>query len=101
MQETSFLLDQWKSVHETMFGSNHDIPSAAEMHISKLEGGITNTDTCNAARLTSKLLAEAMEQAVNEKIVSGGEGAELKPVMVLRQDCHHHMRNVWIGAVTK
>lgn len=84
-----------------MFGSNHDIPSAAEMHISKLEGGVINTDTCNAARLTSKLLAEAIEQAVNEKFVSGGADAELKPVTVLRQDCHHHMRNVWIGAVTK
>ena len=71
------------------------------MHISKLEGGVINTDTCNAARLTSKLLAETIEQAVNEKIVSGGADAELKPVAVLRQDCHHHMRNVWIGAVSK
>lgn len=24
-----------------------------------------------------------------------------KPVTVLTQDSHHHMRNVWIGAVTK
>ncbi len=84
MQEKSFLLDQWKSVHETMFGSNPGIPSAAEMHISKLEGGVINTVTCNAARLTSKLLAEAIEQAVNEKIVSGGGDIEIKPVTVLR-----------------
>jgi hypothetical protein len=84
-----------------MFGSNHDIPLAAEMHTSKLEGGVMNTDTCNAARLTSKLLAEAIEHVVNEKFVSGGGDAKLKPVTVLRQDCHHHMRNVWIGAVTK
>ena len=63
--------------------------------------GVINTDTCNAAWLTSKLLAEAIEQAVNEKFVSGGADAELKPVTVMRQDCHHHMRNVWIGAVTK
>ena len=84
-----------------MFGSNHDIPSAAEMHISKLEGGVINTDTCNAARLTSKLLADAIEQAVNEKFVSGRADAELKPVTVLRQDCHHHMHNVWIEAVAK
>ena len=46
-------------------------------------------------------MAEAIEQAVNEKFVSGGADAELKPVTVLRQDCHHHMHNVWIGAVTK
>jgi len=83
-----------------MFGSNQDIPSAAEMHISKFEGGVINTDTCNDARLTSKLLAEAIEHAVSEKFVSGGD-AERKPVTVLRQDCHHHMCNVWIGAVTK
>ena len=52
-----------------MFGSNHDIPSAAEMHISKLEGGVINTDTCNAAWLRSKLLTEALEEAINEKLL--------------------------------
>jgi hypothetical protein len=84
-----------------MFGLNHDIPSPAEMHISKLEGGVINTDTCNAARRISLLLSESVEKAVKEKFVNNGGSSDMKPVTVLTQDCHHHMRNVWIGAVTK
>ena len=66
-----------------------------------MEGGVINADTCNAAQLTRKLLAEAVEQTVNENFVNGGGDLKIKPVTVLRLDCHHHMRNVWVGAVTK
>ncbi len=99
--EKASLLDQWKCVHENMFGLNHDIPSPAEMHISKLEGGVINTDTCNAARRISLLLSESVEKAVKEKFVNNRGASEMKPVTMLPQDCHHHIRNVRIGAVTK
>ena len=53
-----------------MFGLDHDIPSPAEMHVSKLEGGVVNTNTCNAARRISLLLSESIENAVKEKLLT-------------------------------
>ena len=46
-------LDQWAVVHEKMFGDTHSIPSSSQIHMSKLEGGLVNTDTCNGARIIS------------------------------------------------
>ena len=71
-----------------MFGTNHGIPSTVMMHMSKLEGGVINTDTCNAAQLTCGLLIEAVEHSINEKFVNGGGDVELKPVIDLKKDCH-------------
>ena len=53
LKEKTSLLDQWIVVHESMFGTNHDIPSAEAIHLSKLWDGIITTDTCNSARLLS------------------------------------------------
>ena len=58
-----------------------------------------NTDTCAAARSTSEKLVRCIEKAVQDAIIV--EGRETKDPNVLRQDCHHHMRNIWIGAVVK
>ena len=101
LRDKAKLLDQWREFHEEMFGETHDIPASPtdNMHLSKLNGAVFNADTCNGARLTSSLLAEEVEEAVAEKAAKDGEDAP--DVMVLQQDCHHHMRNVWIGALTK
>ncbi len=88
------LLDQWILVHQSMFGNNHDIPSANEIHLSKLNRGVITTDTCNSARLISRLLADAIRMAVEEKIQQNGDNPEDHTVIVLTQDCHHHLRNV-------
>ena len=101
LREKAKLLDQWREFHEQQFGETHDIPASPTdvMHLSKLNGAVINADTCNGARLTSSLLAEEVEKAVKEK--ADREGNDAPDVMVLQQDCHHHMRNVWIGALTK
>ncbi len=39
--------------------------------------------------------------AVEEKIQQNGENPEELTIMVLTQDCHHHLQNVWIEAVNK
>ncbi len=96
-------LDEWIVVHEKMFGTNHNIPPGSEIHLSKLEGGLINTDTCNAARFLGQLLVDAVDHAVAEKMELTGEVADnllngVHSAMV--QDCHHHMRNVWVNAVT-
>jgi hypothetical protein len=96
-------LDRWIAVHENMFGQNHDIPPGSSIDIAKLEGGMITTDTCNGARLLSKLLAEEIDLAVKAKKEELGEAAgedeSFKSVVV--QDCHGHMRNIFINGVTK
>ena len=50
----------------------------------------------------SSLIAEKVEEAVQIKISDedGGDAANTS-INAYRQDCHNHLRNVWIGAVTK
>ena len=101
LKEKASLLDQWIVVHETMFDTNHDIPSANAIHLSKLRNGVVTTDTCNAARLLSSLIRDAVIEAVGEKLCNDGQDSEDEQIHVYTQDCHNHMRNVWIGAVTQ
>jgi hypothetical protein len=101
LKEKASLLDQWIVVHESMFGTNHDIPSAEAIHLSKLCDGIITTDTCNSARLLSSLIKDAVTQAVGEKISGCDGNPDDERIKVYTQDCHNHMQNVWIGAVTK
>ena len=101
LSDKAKLLDQWILVHQSMFGNDHDIPSATEVHLSKLNRGIITTDTCNSARRISHLLADAIRMAVEEKIQQNGKNPEELTIMVLTQDCHHHLQNVWIEAVNK
>ena len=101
LKEKASLLDQWIVVHKSMFDTNHDIPSAEAIHLSKLQDGIITTDTCNSARLLSSLIKDAVTQAVGQKIGDCGGNPDDMQINVYTQDCHNHMRNVWIGAVTK
>ena len=72
LKEKAKLLEKWRKTHEKMFGTDHDIPSPEEMHMSKLEGATINSDTCNGARLTSSLIADEIVKAVKEKIATEG-----------------------------
>ena len=67
------------------------------MHLSKLEGSVVTADTCRGARLTSDYIIDEVVKAVKEKIAN--EGSDNRDIVVLKQDCHHHLRNVWIGAI--
>ena len=72
----------------------HDIPGAHEMNIGKLgSGGAVTSDTCNAALKTSRLLEEAIVTAAKEM------GNEEPAVLQIR--CWNHLRNVWVGGMTK
>ena len=92
------MLDQWRAIHEAEFGCDHDIPSSEEMNITKLNEAVVSSDACNAARLTSDLIAEAIEEAVREQ--ADIEGVDVS-ALTIRVDCHHHLRNVWIKALNK
>ena len=68
------------------------------MHMSKLNGAVVNSDNCNAATKTSVLLIDKVKKAVKEKMDELGETGD---PLVIQQACHHHLCNVWIGAVSK
>ena len=69
-------LDQWRAVHEDMFGQTHDIPHGSSIDIVKFEGRMITTDTCNGAHLLSKLLAEEIDHAVKAKKEELGNAVE-------------------------
>ena len=88
-------------VHEKMFGDTHSIPSSSQIHLSKLEAGLVNTDTCNGARLLAQLLVDAVDFAVEEKrALSRDNDSSPNTLTTMVQDCHNHMHNIWIKAVT-
>jgi len=98
IKEKADLLDQWRAVHEDMYDEEHDIPSSDDMNLTKFKGAVVTSDGCNAARLTSTNIAEALEAVLEE--TAALEGEEYEPSIVI-VGCHHHMRNVWIGALVK
>ena len=82
-----------------MFRKSHNIPLSDHMNIVKLDGTSLNANTCNSARKTSRGLGKVVVEAAKEAITV--EGREEQDPIVLQQDCHHHLRNVWMGAITK
>ena len=58
-----------------------------------------STDTCNSARKLSSLLVEEVTKIRKEKSLEKGE--DPTNVIIMRTDSHNHLRNLWIGAITK
>ena len=86
---------RWREVIEKMYPSyKHDIPDDNEINTSKLgEGGAINSDTCNTARKTRRII---IEEIVTEMKIKGKEGKH-----ILEVDCWNYLRNVWLGGMTK
>ena len=55
-------------------------------------------DTCLPAQATSRMPVNAIEKVIKEKAEVDGE--EYLPCAV-QMDCHHHLHNVWLGALNK
>ena len=98
LKDKAKLLEEWRGFLKAMHGSTHDTPSSAGVGLTKLKDGVVTSDTCGAARLTSDLLVEAIEEKIKEMCEIEGVDCEQS---VVRIDCHHHLRNVWIGALNK
>ena len=81
-----------------MYGDTHDIPSSDEMGLYKFKDAVVMSDACNAARASSEKIVDKIEEAI--EFVATVEGVEHEP-SVLRMDCHHHLRNVWLKALNK
>ena len=89
-------LTRWEEVISEKFPEyDHDISEASEMNIGKLGfGGAVATDNCNPALKLKRLLVERIKEAAEEI-------DEDEDVLVLEVDCWHHLRNVWLGGMTK
>ncbi len=52
-------LKKWRDVYEREYGeADHGIPDPSEVHIRKLGGMVTTTDTCNTAQKEQQILGE-------------------------------------------
>ena len=91
------MLGRWKKVAQRVCPEYaHLIPDDKEMCISKFaKGGLLTTDGCNTAQKVRRLLKDSIEVAAREKGLSDNE------ILVLEVDCWNHLRNVWLGGVTK
>lgn len=88
-------LNRWTKVCKERYpGYEHDIPKDCGMNLGKLSsGGTVNSDTCNAARKTRIILVSKIKQAATELNIAGSK--------VLEVDCWNHLRNVWLGGMSK
>jgi len=59
------------------------------------------TDTCNAARKFNAQIAAHIRDVCKQKAIENGIEPSEANIRVQQQDCHNHLRNVWIGAITK
>ena len=101
VKEKAMLLGKWKKFHKDQFGPDtHNIPDSSELCLYKMcHRGSTRTDTCNSAHKISSLLAEEATKIREEKSLEKGEYPT--NVIITRTYFRNHLRNVWIGAITK
>lgn len=106
------LLQLWKSYHERMYpGIYWTGPDAQLCSLHRLAGGgALMSDTCNAARKTKRLLSDLVGRQAEaayrtqygdeawESLNEEQREAELK---VYQLDCHQHLRNIWLGHMSK
>ena len=70
------------------------IPAPAELTMTKLHKGGVMTDTCAKARKCQRLFAASIKEAALEL------GIAETDIKIYQLDCWHHLRNIWLGAVT-
>lgn len=102
------LLVMWKKHHERMFpGAQWTGPDPQLCSLHRLAGGgALMSDTCNTARKTRRLMIELIEKQaeVAYRRQFGDEAWDTLPsdkrreeLQVYQLDCHHHLRNIWLG----
>jgi hypothetical protein len=105
------LLLEWKAAHEDKYGvgswaaAGGPAPESIGMH-RLCEDTLLLTDTCNAARATKKLVAEASMEALKEQVGKDAweamsEAQRNAKCKVYIGQCHQHLRNIIINAMQK
>lgn len=104
------LLNAWRGEHEVMFGKGSwaadggPSPDAIGLHRLS-EQTLLMSDTCNAARAAKRMLAEAAEKAGRLAIGDAAwaklsEEQRERRCQVFIGDCHQHLRNIVINAMS-
>ncbi len=57
------------------------------------------TDNCNAANFLGQEITEKVEDIAWKKVRE--EGGDESAVLVMQQNCHHHMCNAWFDDFVK
>ena len=104
------LLAAWSGEHEVMFGKGSWVadggPSPESIGLHRLsEETLLMSDTCNAARAAKRLLATAAEKASrlaigDEAWAKMTEHEKERSCTCFIGDCHQHLRNIIINAMT-
>lgn len=106
------LLAMWQQHHQRMFSRvkwTGPDPQLCSLH-RLAGGGALMSDTCNAARKTKRLLAdlivsqaEAAFRREHGDEVWEGLSAEQREeeTRVFQLDCHQHLRNIWLGHMSR
>lgn len=106
------LLHMWETYHKKMFpDAEWTGPNPDNCSLHKLAGGgALMSDTCNAARKTKRLLRELIQkqaEAAHRRDI-GDEAWEAlseeereEKLRVHSLDCHHHLRNIWLGHMSR
>ena len=96
IKDKADLLDQWRAFQKANHGDTYGTPSLVSMGLPKLKDAVITFNTCNGARLRNELVQAEVEKAIKAKADLGGYHYK---AYIVRMDCHHHLRNVWIGAL--
>ena len=104
------LLTLWKAEHERMHAEGSwekaGMPAADNVGLHRLsENAVLMSDTCNAARATKRLVAEMAEEAGRVRIGTEAwekmsEAEREEAVKCHLGDCHDHLRNIIIKAMS-
>lgn len=106
------LLLMWKKYHQRLFPNDDwtgPNPQMCSLH-RLAGGGAVMSDTCNAARKTKRLLvaligkqAEAAfrREHGDDAWDSLGEEQQEHTMKVYQLDCHQHLRNIWLGHMSR
>ena len=93
------LLQIWRDATQEMFPTRPDLlellPEPKQLTTGKLSKSGVMTDTCAKARKCQRLFAKSITEAALELGIAEAD------IKIYELDCWHHLRNIWLGAVTK
>ena len=101
-------LTRWKATCRRLYPDYEWTgPDAKLLSLGRLAGGgALQGDTCNTAQLTKEILTEMVAQAKQSEMGAAAWNALTKEeqqheVRCHKLDCHNHMRNIFLGPMSK
>ena len=100
--ESVEFLNRWRETTEEIYADHDDldsmcqeIPSSDALCPSRILGGMISGDNCPAAMRSRYNLVDLVVEIGKQRGYAGDE------LNIFTGNCHQHLRNVWVGAVSK